>query len=297
MHVTVKNSGATVLAGIRALAACVFFMLAAVECIAQVPNVGWVVDVKSQSWHVNGRQESLTKGKLLPAEGILSNAAPTDGDYLVVANMHGDIIRRLRCSNSGCGACVQNDSCANPIAPLPKAPEEAGYLSAAIDGIKDLFGEHPERYSVHRSRGLSYSCISDTVVVFNSDGGGDLEGLLRNCAEGTYNLEIRAAGSTHGGGQGGSPREVVVSWNPANPSRAVPLDLGAGLYILEYTRDWMSGTAWVLLCPQSSCSAAAESYNAFAAIVDGWGEQVESETRIAYKRAYLDKLSELKDKK
>jgi hypothetical protein len=135
------------------------------------------------------------------------------------------------------------------------------------------------------------------VVALNFDGGGNLEGLLRNCEEGTYNLVIYAADSFHVGGQGRPLREIDVSWNPANPNQPVPLNLGAGLYFLEYTRDWMSGSAWALLCPQSSCSATAESYNAFAAMVDGWGEQVEPETRIAYKRAYLDRLSETKDKK
>ena len=111
-------------AGVRALRTAVAYacFLAGSGMIgAQTSNVGWVVDVNSAHWHVNGDKSPLAKGTYLPSEGILSNSSPSDGDYLVVANLHGDIIRRLRCTNSSCGVCIENDSCANPIAPLPKA--------------------------------------------------------------------------------------------------------------------------------------------------------------------------------
>jgi len=281
-------------AGVRALRTAVAYacFLAGSGMIgAQTSNVGWVVDVNSAHWHVNGDKSPLAKGTYLPSEGILSNSSPSDGDYLVVANLHGDIIRRLRCTNSSCGVCIENDSCANPIAPLPKAPPEGGYFSAAFDGLKDLFGEHPERYSVHRSRAIGHSCVSESVSSLSSAGKARLDDLLKNCEHGNYTLEFRAAGSSRENSIGEQPKQVTVDWNPATPGAEFAVDLRPGLYRVEFTRDWTSGTAWLLLTSPSAYEQSLKSFSDFNATVDKWGDAVEPETKTAYKRAFLDHLS------
>ena len=272
------------------LAACLSLAITVGGLCAQPASVGWVVDVKSKNWHVNGDKTSLAKGAYLPPEGMLSNSAPSDGDFLVVANMHGDIIRRLRCSSSACGLCILNDTCMNPIAPLPKAPEEGGYFSAAIGGLKDLFGEHPERYSVHRSRAIGHSCVSEAIASLSADGKARLDGLLKNCDQGTYTLEFRAAGSSKENSLGERPKQITVEWSPSSTETQFPLDLHPGLYRVEYTRDWMSGTAWLLLSSQNTYGKSSESFNSFGATIDKWGDDVEPETKAAYKRAFLDHL-------
>jgi hypothetical protein len=297
MCVVHKQSGTTFLAGIRAsrtvFVVGAILIFAHAHANAQAAQVGWVVDARGE-WHVNGGHDHLKKFASVPSEGLLSNPAPTDGGYIVVANMHGDIIRQIRCPNATCGVCVQNDNCASPISPLPKAPGQAGYLTAAIDGIKDLFGEHPERYSVHRSRSIGRSCVSEAVLPIGTDGRARLDGLLRNCEAGNYTLEFQAAGSARTGASGEQPAQLTVAWNPANPNELFLVELKPGLFDVRYTRDWMSGSAWVLMSSEPAYDQNASSFKAFAASVDQWGEQVEPETRSAYKRAYLDHLSQAK---
>jgi|GEM_PF-7113481 hypothetical protein len=275
-----------------AVGMCALFLPVLCYAGAEGPQVGWVVDSRGE-WHVNGGQDRLKKFSPLPAEGRVSISAPADGDFITVANLNGEIIRRIRCSNSACGTCVQNDACTSPITPLPKLPEEAGVISAAMEGIRELFGEHPERYSVHRSRSIARSCVTEAVLLLDADRRARLNGLLRNCEAGNYTIEFRAAEAAS---DAASPKQVTIFWDPAKPEELYPLGSPAGLFNVQYTRDWMSGSAWILLSPPAKFEIATASFNTFAARVDSWDDEVEPETKAAFKRAYLDYLYQQKVK-
>jgi hypothetical protein len=259
---------------------------------AEDAKAGWVLDVKGQ-WAVSGGTTLLTQAASVPSGGQLVNLGPKDGDYIRIADLHGDLLRSLRCSQNGCGQCVKSeDNCTAPIEALPKAPEQPGLLTATFEGLMDLFGGQPERYSIHRSRSIgAETCIAENVVPLDASGNVHLDGVLMKCEQGAYTLEFAPAAAD---GTGQEAKKLTVNWNPGEPAGKFSVALAPGLYGVRYTRDWRSGSAWILVCASPAFEDKRAAFEKLSAVVDGWGRQVEGESKVAFKRAYLDYLSRSK---
>src|SRR5208283_4416518 len=115
-------------------------------------------------WTDGDAQGFLKLGQLLPSEAVLANAAPVDEDRIVIANLHGEIIKTVRCKDGVCRECTESGACYDPILPLPKAGDSARSVTTLLNAVLDLFVEKPERYSVHRVRGAEPEIIRSEVV-------------------------------------------------------------------------------------------------------------------------------------
>jgi len=291
MFSTVRNAPANKDASGLALGATILvlcLLLFSVRLNAEDAKVGWVLDVKGQ-WAVSGGTALLTQAASVPAGGQLVNLAAKDGDYIRIADLHGELLRSLRCSQSGCGQCGKSeDKCTAPIEPLPKAPEQPGFLAATFEGLMDLFGGQPERYSIHRSRSIgAETCIAENVVRLDASGNVQLGDVLMRCEQGTYTLEFAPAAAD---GAGQEAKKLTVNWNPGEPGSS-SVALAPGLYGVKYTREWRSGSAWILVCASPTFEDKRAAFEKLSAVVDGWGRQVEGESKAAFKRASLDYLS------
>jgi hypothetical protein len=262
---------------------------------AEEAKAGWVLDVKGQ-WAFSGGTTLLAQAASVPAGGQLVNLAPKDGDYIRIADLHGDLLRSLRCSQNGCGQCARiGDTCTAPIEPLPQAPVQPGLIAATWEGLMDLFVGHPERYSIHRSRAIgAETCIAENVVPLDASGNAHVDGLLKKCEPGVYTFEIAPAGATAVDRAERVAKQVTATWNPSEPAGKWPVALAPGLYRVSYTREWRSGEAWILVCASPSFANNQASFEKLSAVVDGWGPQVERDSKAAFKRAYLDYLSRSK---
>jgi hypothetical protein len=267
-------------------------LLFSVRLTAEDAKAGWVLDVKGQ-WAVSGGTALLAQAGSVPAGGQPVNLAPKDGDYLRIADLHGDLLRSLRCTQNGCGQCGKSeDNCTAPIEALPKAPEQPGLLAATFEGLMDLFGGQPERYSIHRSRSIGIeTCIAENVVLLDGSGNVHLDGLLKNCGPGMYSFEFAPAAAD---GAGQEAKKLTVIWNPGEPAGNSSVGLAPGLYGVRYTREWRSGSAWILVCASPAFEDKRAAFEKLSAVVDGWGRQVEGESKVAFKRASLDYLSRSK---
>jgi len=261
---------------------------------AEDAKAGWVLDVRGQ-WAVSGGTTLLAQAASVPAGGQLVNLAPKVGDYIRIADLQGDLLRSLRCSQNGCGQCVKNeDICTAPIEPLPKAPEQPGLIAATWAGLMDLFGGQPERYSIHRSRSIgTETCIAENVVGLDASGNAHVDGLLKNCEPGVYTLEFAAAGATADRARQDA-KQLTLTWKPSDAAEKQPVALAPGLYRVRYSREFRTGGAWILVCASPSFANNQASFEKLSAVVDGWGPQVERDSKVAFKRAYLDYLSRSK---
>lgn len=272
---------------------CLMF-LSICPLMAQDAKAGWVLDLKGQ-WAVSGGTTLLTQAASVPAGGQLVNLAPKDGDFIRIADLHGELLRSLQCSTTGCSQCTNEDTCSAPIEPLPKSTEQAGLMAATWAGLMDLFVGQPERYSIHRSRSLGAdTCLADGVVPLDASGSADLEGVMKNCEPGSYTLDFVPAGSAATDQAVEDANEATLIWSPTEHTYKSPGDLHPGLYELRFTRDWRSGSAWILACPAAVFKQDVSSFDKFSAVVDGWGNDVGGDSKVAYKRAYLDYLSRSK---
>lgn len=274
----------------NALVLCMALLGARVS-VAQEAKAGWVLDLNGQ-WAISGTTTLLAQAASVPAGGQLVDLAPKDRDYIRIADLHGDLLKSIRCSKTGCGQCVKNqDSCVAPIDPLPKAPEQPGLLAATWEGLMDLFAGQPERYSVHRSRSLGVDkCIADGVAPIDASGNAHLDGILKDCDAGVYAFEFSLAGER----AQQNAQEATVTWDPKAVGGSAVAVVQPGLYRAKFTRDQRSGSAWILLSTASSYEVEKASFANLSAVVDGWGPEVERDEKVAYKRAYLDYLSRSK---
>ena len=279
---------------VAALFSCLL-LCSACSSIAQDAKAGWVLDMSGE-WAVSGGTNLLAQAASVPAGGQLVNLAPKDGDYIRIANLHGDLLRSLRCTKNGCGQCVKNeDICSAPIEPLPTAPAQPGLMAATWEGLMNLFGGQPERYSVHRSRSIGAdTCIAENVVPLDASGSARLDSLLKNCEPGAYALEFLPAATPVAEPAARVAKQIEVNWSPNEPSGKMSLVLAPGLYEVRLTREWRSGRAWILVCASPLFEEDRAAFGKFSAVVDGWGLQVERDSKVSFKRAYLDYLSRSK---
>src|ERR1700676_2923766 len=83
-------------------------------------KVGYVLEVHG-AWVLGDNSASLKPGDAVAGGTILRNgtAKPSDSDRIVVADLQGNVIKRIRCKSSACNECRDSGTCYDPIQPLP----------------------------------------------------------------------------------------------------------------------------------------------------------------------------------
>lgn len=260
-------------------------VICASSVIAQ-QKVGFVLDMRGK-WRCKEAQEFLKLGQLLPGEGVLSNPAPADDDHIVIANLHGEIIKTVRCKDGVCRECTESGACYDPIHPLPKAGDSAGTVSTLLNAVLDLFVERPERYSVHRVRGADPEVIQSEVVRLDASSV-ELGSLLEGMEKSRYEVQFipiseqanRAEISFEGG----------INWNPGEKTSLAVRGLVPGLYEVIIHRGSSTTTAWILLCAGAEYEHSLDSFEEFVRQTESWGKYVTPATKQAYQRAFLEYL-------
>ncbi len=252
-------------------------------------KVGFILDIRGQ-WTDGESQGFVKLGQLLPGESLLANRTPVDGDRVVIANMHGEVIKTIRCKEAVCRECTASGSCYDPIHPLPKATEPANSASVLLNAVLDLFAEKPERYSLHRVRGPDADSTNGAVLRVDS-GAVDFRTLLTGKEKGHYEVElIPISRETHGNEPSPSFRGDL-NWNPGEKA-ILPLQrIASGLYEARVYHGSAMSSTWVLLSTGAEFQSSLDAYEEFVRRTEGWGDSLTPATKQAYQRAFLEYLN------
>jgi hypothetical protein len=249
-------------------------------------NVGFVLEMHGR-WTDGDAQGFLKLGQLLPSEAVLANAAPVDEDRIVIANLHGEIIKTVRCKDRVCRECTESGACYDPIHPLPKAGDSAGSVTTLLNAVLDLFVEKPERYSVHRVRGAAPEVIKSEVVRLDANTV-ELASLFEGKEKGRY--EVQFVPISEKTNRGEKSFEGGINWNPGEKAALALHGLVQGLYEVRLFRSSSTTTAWILLCDGAGYQHSADSFEEFVRQTESWGKNVTPATKQAYQRAFLEYL-------
>lgn len=249
-------------------------------------NVGFVLEMHGK-WTDGHAQGFLKLGQLLPSEAVLANAAPVDEDRIVIANLHGEIIKTVRCKDGVCRECTESGACYDPIHPLPKAGDSAGSVTTLLNAVLDLFVEKPERYSVHRVRGAAPEVIKSEVVRLDANTV-ELASLFEGKEKGRY--EVQFVPISEKTNRGEKSFEGSINWNPGEKAALALHGLVQGLYEVHLFRGSSTTTAWILLCGGAGYQHSADSFGEFVRQTKSWGKNVTPATKQAYQRAFLEYL-------
>lgn len=251
-------------------------------------RVGFVLEMHGK-WSDGDAQGFLKLGQLLPGEAVLSNAAPVDDDRIVIANLHGEIIKTVRCKNGVCRECTESGACYDPIHPLPKAGESAGSVSTLLKVVLDLFVEKPERYSVHRVRGADPEAIKSEVVRLDATAV-ELGSLFEGKEKGRYEVQFVPISEKTKSDKKPQSFEGEINWNPGEKAALASHGLAPGLYEVRLFRGSSTTIAWILLCTGADYQHSVDSFEEFVRRTEGWGKSVTPATMQAYQRAFLEYL-------
>ena len=201
-------------------------------------SAGFVLDMDG-IWTSAGSSQPLSRGQHLPAGALLRNDSPSNGDRIVVANLNGEVVKRIRCKSGVCKECNDSGACNDPIRALPSATPQAGALASSFEAVMELFLGKPDRYSAHRVRGEG---LAEAVLQL-ADGRCDLAPAFRNVDKGRYYIQFKSLsepGSASGIGFDPLPFDadasraygrvyaaVVASGRKARGARAVDLLIAA----------------------------------------------------------------------
>lgn len=279
------------LSGTRLARCAIILWSALIICDSSVfaqQKVGFVLEMHGK-WTDGDAQGFLKLGQMLPGEAVLSNAAPVDDDRIVIANLHGEIIKTVRCKNGVCRECTESGACYDPIHPLPKAGDSAGTVSTLLNAVLDLFLEKPERYSVHRVRGADPEVIKSEVARLDANTV-ELGSLFEGKEKGSY--EVQFVPISEKSKSGGKPQsfEGGINWNPGEKAALVLHGLAPGLYEVRLFRGSSTTTAWILLCAGADYQHSVDSFEEFVRQTESWGKNVTQATKQAYQRAFLEYL-------
>jgi len=251
-------------------------------------NVGLVLEMHGK-WTYGDTQGFLKLGQLLPGNVLLANTAPVDDDRIVIANLHGEVIKTVRCKDGVCRECSESGACYDPIHPLPKAEESTSRVSTLLDAVLELFVEKPERYSVHRVRGADTE-VTKTQVNRLEGNIVELGSFLEGREKGRYDIQfVPIYGKTNNGAEL-QTLQGEINWNPGERAILAVDGIKPGLYKVHVYRGASIATAWILLCAGEEYKQSNAAFQEFVHQTQVWGKNVTPETKQAYQRAYLDYL-------
>ena len=221
---------------------------------------------------------------------LVGNTAtkPSDADRIVIADLKGDVIKRIRCKNSVCNECRSSGTCYDPIQSLPEVPAPPTVLRAGFEGLMTLFSSKPERFSVHRVRGET---VTDTVAQVSGERI-YLAQSLNGLEEGHYHLIFARIG--RGGeltGWKSAPIEVDAEHIDATQTATVK-GLHPGLYEADLDATDFSKTFWVLFVDDGTYSNLNDEFHRISTAIQSWGEDVPTSIKDSYRRAYLAYLDQ-----
>lgn len=251
-------------------------------------KVGFVLEIHGK-WTDGDTRGFLKLGQLLPGEAVLANPAPVDNDRIVIANLHGEIIKTVRCKDAVCRECTESGACYDPIHPLPKAGDSAGTVSTLLNAVLDLFVEKPERYSVHRVRGADPEVVRSEVVRLDANAL-ELGSLFEGKEKGRYEVQFVPISEKTKSGEKPQRFEGGIDWNPGEKAALVLKGIAPGLYEARLYRGASATTAWILLCAGAEYEHSVDSFGEFVRQTDSWGKNVSPVTKQAYQRAFLEYL-------
>ena len=257
--------------------------------------VGYVLEMDGE-WTIAGTTpaKALSKGGQLPGAGLVENNSPADGNFIVIANLNGDVIKRIKCRAKACYECRDSGTCYDRVQRLPAAKPQTGFLAASFAVIMDLFGSGPDRFSVHRVRALGLGRLDDGVVQLVNEQV-DLGPILHSDDRGRYYLRFETlADSSQPSWRSGA---IVADWDPALPTRVSIDGLQHGLYLVSLLvprGKSFSNTgvdAWVLVAGRAGYEKVSQKFKEVEEQMKRWGDEVSVESRAGYLRAYLEILS------
>jgi hypothetical protein len=251
-------------------------------------KVGFVLEMHGK-WTDGDTQGFLKLGQMLKGEAVLSNSVPVDDDHIVIANLHGGIIKTVRCKDGVCRECTESGACYDPIHPLPKAGDSGGAVSTLLNAVLDLFVEKPERYSVHRVRGAEPEVIRSEVARQDANAV-ELDSLLEGKEKGRYEVQFSPISEKTKSGEKLQAFEGGINWNPGEKASLALHGLVPGLYQVFLYRGSSTTTAWILLCADADYQHAVNSFEEFVRQTESWGRNVTPATKQAYQRAFLEYL-------
>jgi hypothetical protein len=246
-------------------------------------DAGVVIDIAGH-WVLGGTGE-LSRGQRVPAGGRVSVVSPTEHDYIVIANLNGDVMESRRCRNPG--------ECDRPMNLPGLTRARPSTFRVILDaGMRLLLGR-PNEFSRHGSRGVEP--LPDGVVQLSS-GKVALAPLFRGKDRGTYYVRLRpaAAGATPQGWAG----PFALDWGPRARGTVAWRDLRPGLYEVDLMDAKGSSSladddyAWVLVESGREYRAARSSFEQARALTRKWGREVSDEASMSFLRAYLKHLAE-----
>ena len=248
-------------------------------------QAGFVLEMKGR-WTAGTPETVLKLGQGVRAGAVLQNGDAHDGDRIVIADLHAEIIKTIACKGGVCRQCLPSGACYDPVEPLPQAAS-TGVVSAAFAAVVELFAEKPERYSVHRVRGAeldiakcSVSPLDGTIL--------DLDPLVKDNDEGAYLFEFTPLYEPI---PNPTALSVQAERKPGLPFRLLIPGIRFGLYEVRVTHGASSATGWILLCAPENYRQKVMLFADFVRQEQGWSGKVSEETREASERAYLDSLS------
>lgn len=246
-------------------------------------NVGYVLE-KEGDWTLAGNPAPLKGGEAVPAGALPKIDKPKDGDTLVIADLNGDLLKRVRCAKGACHECRSLDICEDDLKPLPTTKPQPGLLAASFDAAMELLFGKADRYSVHRVRGEE---LADAVVTLDQDHA-DLAAVLYQLDNGKYNLRWRDL--TH---PTAKPQNVPIEAVRGRPTTATLTGFSPGLYELTLLEKGQPSpnTAWVFLASPTDSVPAAAAFQQSVSRAAKWGPSVTPNASRAYLRASLDDLA------
>jgi hypothetical protein len=266
---------------------CGFLLMCGSSVYAQ-QKVGFVLEMHGK-WTDGDPRRFLKLGELLPGEAVLSNTSSAENDSITVADLHGRIIKTIRCKNAVCRECTESGACYDPIHPLPKSADSNGTLSTLLNAVLDLFTEKPERYSIHRVRGTDPEVAPSEVI--RLDGNSlDVGLLFQGKEKGRYEVQFLPISQREKSGQKRQPLKGEINWNPGEPTPFALPGLVPDLYEVFLYRGSSPTTAWVLVSSGTDYQRALDSFDEFVRQTDSWGKDVTPATKQAYQRAFLEYL-------
>jgi hypothetical protein len=258
---------------------------AGVPCLGQ-QRVGFVLELQGK-WVGGNDPAALRLGQTLPGGLALENPDPTDGDHIVIANLHGEIIKTIRCRSGACRECTLTGGCYDPVHPLPNPEGAPSGVSTVLNAVVELLSAKPDRYSVHRVRGAE----SFRSAVVRLEGNAiDLDSLLKGAEPGNYELQFVSLSKE----ADQAKRKVLIGqmkWEPGEKAILTVNGIEPGLYEVSYQHGMTWGDAWVLLCSGPGCRDMTMAYEEFKQQAKSWDKTVTQSTKQAYQRAYLEYLN------